>query len=108
MTLRFAAARSAAHSPIARALTRKTIVGAANDTKDKPGTDFTHDEVLEAALRHFAVHGLDAGAAAARKATQALNDGDTKLYVWWLEICRNFDRGQARRLERTMLAVSNF
>ena len=108
MTLRFAAARSAAHSPIARALTRRTIVGAANDTHHKTHANFTNDEVLEAALRHFAVHGLDAGAAAARKAKQALNDGDTKQYVWWLEICRNFDRGHARRLERTMPVASNF
>ena len=104
MTLRFAAARSAAHSPVARALSHSPNRAATNDN----GELFTNDEVLEGALRHFAVHGLNAASAAARHAEQALADGDSKQYSWWLEVCRNFDRGQARRLEGTMPAASNF
>ncbi len=104
MTLRFAAARTAAHSPVARALSHSPNRAATNDN----GELFTNDEVLEGALRHFAVHGLNAASAAARHAEQALADGDSKQYAWWLEVCRNFDRGQARRLERTMPAASNF
>ncbi|MEP5938693.1 MAG: hypothetical protein ABJ239_10225 [Erythrobacter sp.] len=104
MTLRFAAARTAAQSPMARALTRTPDRAPTNDN----GELFSRDEVLEAALRHFAVHGLDAASAAARNAEQALADDDKPQYAWWLEICRSFDRGQARRLERALPVASNF
>ena len=108
MTFRFAAARSAANlaarSPIARALSRSRNNHATNDN----GELFSNDEVLEGALRHFAVHGLDAAPAAVRNAQVALAANNTSDYVWWLEICRTFDRGNARRLEREGRKVSNF
>lgn len=89
MTLHFAAARSAARSPLARALAQKAAGRAANDNGCP---EQTGDLMLHAALRHFAEHGLSAAREARRQAEQAFFAGDRRTYDWWLAICRTLDR----------------
>ena len=95
MTVYFAAARNAARSPIARALTRRPVVHVANDN-DNDGAD---DRMLHAALRHFAQHGLGAAREAHRQAERAFFAGDRQAYDWWLGICRTLDRRLAASLD---------
>ena len=95
MPLHFAAARSAARSPIARILTRRAPAAAANDNGDFQGDD----RLLHAALRHFAAHGLGAARAARREAEEAFFAGDRERYQWWLGICRTLDRRLASHIE---------
>lgn len=97
MTLRFAAARTPAHSPIARALSRRTFGRAANDNGDE-----REDEMLKAALRHFATHGLGAAHEARRHAEAAFFADDRQAYEWWLGICRTLDRRIAAQLKRRL------
>ncbi len=97
MTLHFAAARSAARSPIARALRCPPVPSADNDncaTND--------DRLLHAALRHFAAHGLRAAREARKQAEQAFFAGDREGYDWWLGVCRTLDRRLAAKVERGM------
>ena len=94
MTLRFAAARSTAASPLARALSRRAPGHAANDN----ATD-TNDHLLHAALRHFAEHGLGAARDAHRRAERAFFVGDRESYRWWLGVCRTLDKRLAAPLE---------
>lgn len=89
MTVHFAAARSTARSPIARALARRACGRAANDNGDADGAE---DLMLHAALRHFAAHGLGAARAARAQAETAFFAGDRQAYDWWLGICRTLDR----------------
>ena len=99
MTLHFAAARSAVRSPVARALARRSISRAANDNvtaADHQG----HDQMLHAALRHFAEHGLGAAQEARKLAETAFFAGDRRTYDWWIGICRTLDRRMAEELER--------
>ena len=105
MPLHFAAARSTAHSPIARALARKALVRAANDNGDVPDSA-TFDRSMRAALRHFAEHGLNAAQEAGRLAHYAHDAGDMDGYRWWLGICRKLDRNAADRLARRMEIAS--
>lgn len=105
MSFHFAAARSTAHSPIARALARKALGRAANDNPcDK--TELTgalggQDLMLKAALRHFAEHGLGAAREAHGHAERAFFTGDNQGYEWWLNVCRALDRRLAAELDRT-------
>lgn len=102
MPLHFAAARSAAHSPIARALARKALARAANDNGDAarlPTDPF--DQTTRAALRHFAEHGLRAAQVARLQAERAYDEGDEPASRWWIEICRSLDGRMARQCERT-------
>lgn len=100
----FAAARSTANSPIARALARKANTRAANDNEDGEGRagrfESSFDRVMRAALSHFAEHGLNAAYEAQRQAEQAHSAGDVQSYQWWLGVCRTLDRGLAARLDR--------
>ncbi len=100
MSLHFAAARSTAHSPIARALARKVLSRAVNDNGDPaqvqtPASSI--DYMMRAALRHFAEHGMAAAEAARRQAEQAHFIGDAESYAWWLGVCRTLDRRLAER-----------
>jgi hypothetical protein len=97
MTLRFAAARSAAHSPLARALSRRPVDGSANDNCCE-----TDDRLLHAALRHFAAHGMHAAREARAQAEQAFFAGDRAGYDWWLGVCRTLDRRLAQTIERNV------
>lgn len=105
MPVHFAAARSAAHSPIARALARKALARAANDNGDAAQMDAdaaSFDTTMRAALRHFAEHGLGAAEAARQQAEQAFFTGDRETYAWWLGVCRTLDRRLAARFERNI------
>lgn len=102
MPLHFAAARSTAHSPVARALARKAHSRAANDNGDPAqmaAARSSFDNTMRAALRHFAEHGLGAALAARQQAEQAHFTGDRESYRWWLGVCRTLDRRLADQLE---------
>ena len=99
MTLHFAAARSAARSPVARALARRSIARAANDNGD-PSANQGNDQMLHAALRHFAEHGLGAATEARNQAEKAFFAGDRPSYDWWIGICRTLDRRMAEEMDR--------
>lgn len=98
MTVYFAAARSAISSPVARALARRTPGRSANDNCDA-GSIQANDNVIHAALRHFAVHGLGAARQARVQAEAAFFAGDRQGYDWWLGICRALDKRIAGQLE---------
>ena len=109
MPVHFAAARSTAHSPIARALARKALGRAANDN-GLAGCDVavesSFDTMMRAALKHFAQHGLGAAREARNQAEQAHFTGDTESYAWWLEVCRTLDRRVAEDLIRRLDTTS--
>lgn len=102
MPVHFAAARSAAHSPIARALARKALARAANDNGAGAQTEARFDRMTCAALKHFATHGLGAAQAARRHAERAHFAGDRDGYRWWLGVCRTLDRRLAEQLDRAL------
>jgi hypothetical protein len=105
MSFHFAAARSTAHSPIARALAKKALGRAANDNPcdetDLTGALGGQDFMLKAALRHFAEHGLGAAREARKQAERAFFAGDGQGYRWWLGVCRALDRRLAADLDRS-------
>lgn len=99
MSVRFAAARCAAQSPVAKVLKRGSIGPVANDHDIANGGEFM-SVITQAALRHFSEHGLRAVPVAlenARLASQAAHDEDRR---YWLGICRELDAGAAARFER--------
>ncbi|MFL0356253.1 hypothetical protein ACI5KX_07200 [Erythrobacter sp. GH1-10] len=102
MSIRFAAPNSPgrlpACSPIARALVGRAIERAANDN----GNPVPSDQVLRAALRHFAEHGLGAASVARGQAEEAFLAGDRQSYDWWLDITRTLDRRLAVEIDRDM------
>ena len=98
MTVLFAAARTADRSPVARVLSRRTPGRAANDNGDLAGMQ-ANDNLIHAALRHFANHGLGAAREARRQAESSFFDGDRRGYDWWLGICRALDKQIAGQLE---------
>jgi len=95
MSLRFAPARHAMRSPIARALGRRAVTRAANDNGECEGDC---SDLLHASLRHFGAHGLGAARAARSEAVRACADGDRQGYDWWVGICRTLDRRLARSI----------
>lgn len=97
MPIHFAAARSAARSPVARALAKKALRRAANDNPGGAGERMS-DPILHAALRHFGEHGLNAAGEAAALAEQAWRAGEIETCRWWAGICRKLDRQMARDL----------
>ncbi|WP_375291418.1 hypothetical protein [Qipengyuania sp.] len=102
MSIHFAAARSAAHSPVARALAKKAVRRAANDNPG--GSNRPVDPILYAALRHFGKHGLHAAAEAAAQAERAWKAGEMEACRYWSEICGRLDRRTANDLaQRTAL-----
>lgn len=101
MPLHFAAARSTAHSPIARALARKALGRAANDNivaGHRVAVESSFDAMMRAALKHFAQHGFGAAREARNHAEQAHFIGDMESYAWWLDVCRTLDRQVAEDL----------
>ena len=116
MSIHFAAARSAAKSPVARILSRRPVGRPANDNpvgyRRPPGTargDLAayrafgldqQDLLLKAALRHFAEHGIGAAREARKQAEAAFFADDRQSYEWWLGICRALDRRLAERVRR--------
>ncbi len=78
--------------PLVRRLVAPATGPAANDNGGGKSTD---PAIVEAALRHFAEHGLGAARAARHKAEQAFFADDRVQYRWWLEVCRQLDRRMA-------------
>ncbi|MCR2833586.1 hypothetical protein [Parerythrobacter lacustris] len=97
MTVHFAAARSPLRSPVARILARRPLGAAANDN----GEAGLSDNLLHAALRHFAEHGLRAAQVARKEAENAFFAGDSESYQWWLGVCRTLDRRMAEECARS-------
>lgn len=105
MSIHFAAAKpsraSAASPAAARQIFAKAQRVVANDNPyhgqknsmrhsvsgKEPG-----DQVLRAALNHFAQFGLGAAKVARARAEKAFFDGDRETYDWWLGITRTLDR----------------
>lgn len=100
MSIRFAAAINPASSRLLVASAQDWGCEAANDNCPLPGQDL----LLNAALRHFAEHGLAAATHAQRQAEKAFFAADHKAYQWWLGICRTLDRRLARQLDAASAA----
>lgn len=100
MTLHFAAARTPARSPIARALARGRAVLPANDNGLGDAAPLAENELLAEALRHFAGLGIAAAHDAFDKARTALEAGRFEDFDRWSAICRTLDRRRAARLNR--------
>lgn len=103
MPVHFAAARSTAHSPIARALAKKALTRAANDNGPLGSSSISSfDTMMRDALRHFAEHGMGAAEEARRQAEQAHFTGDVQGYRYWLGLCRALDSRLAAKVERRL------
>ena len=100
MTTHFAPAQSTICSPVARALNQIAIASAANDNGHANDANVPTDQMLRAALRHFAEHGLGAARSARMQAEQAFFAGDQDMYEWWLGITRTLDRRLAAQTEQ--------
>ena len=101
MSIRLAVSKPLRPLASDRAKLRKMRLECANDndvTSAQYGTPNDRGNILHAALRHFAVHGLAAAQNAANEATAARARGDETGYEWWYGICHALDRGIARRL----------
>ena len=106
MTIRFAAATTGANAvrslpaskPIARGLIARSMERVGNDNGPRTSGFGSNNDVLQAALRHFAEHGMSAARVAR---AQAQTDQDRQTYDWWLDITRTLDRRLAAELERT-------
>ena len=70
----------------------RAIERAANDNALGSERLAANDQLLRAALRHFAEHGLGAARQARAQAEQAFFSGDRQAYDWWLGITRTLDR----------------
>ena len=103
MPIRFAAANAPgcapACSPIAKALAARAVERVANDNglsnKQIARDEMANDQILRAALRHFAQHGVSAAGVARAQAEKAFFEGDRQAYDWWLGITRTLDRRMA-------------
>lgn len=98
MSVRFAPARCAARSPIAKVLARGTVGPIANDHDREEGFS-TMSDMTKAALQHFAEHGLKAVPVALGNASLAAAAAQNDDYRLWLGICRELDAGAAARFE---------
>ena len=94
MTTRFAIAHRDANSSLHRALAVPCWREADNDNGSAPKA-----EVLRAALKFFAQHGLSAAERAKDLAQEAFFNDDRRAYKHWLEICRALDRRMAAAVE---------
>lgn len=100
MPIHFAAANAPvfapACSPIAKALVARAVERVANDNGPVDARisrgGQPSEQMLRAALRHFAEHGLGAARVARSQAEKAFFDGDRQAYDWWLGITRTLDR----------------
>ena len=110
MRFHFAAARTTANSPLARAMSPRRDVKAANDNQfavlsnGEPSAFrwSEQDRMLKAALRHFAEHGISAAREAGKQAEKAFFAGDRQSYDWWMAVCRTLDKRAAEQLSKTM------
>jgi len=96
MSIRFAAPPTSCSVRMAPERVRAIRPLPANDDGDVVGP--AH---VNAALRHFAKHGIAAAQHAREQAINAGRAGDRKSFEWWLEICRALDRRMARGIDQT-------
>lgn len=110
MSIRFAPAAGSPHHLSAVILAPGAAHGqrlrAANDNCASAAAA-AFDPMLVEALRHFGRHGLNAAAAAHRKAEAALNAGSRTGFEYWLGITRNFDPRLARKAEHSALPLAD-
>ena len=102
MTIRFSAATDLVQDVVNPATARGSAQRAANDNGWKSVIDCR----LEAALRHFASHGMGAAQDAGARARAAYAAGDGENFRWWLDVCRQIDSRLARQLEQLELSAS--
>lgn len=88
MSIRFVAASTSAVSANVKIRRAPMPMGAANDNSGGIGGD----QLLQAALRHFAEYGLSAASRAHANAEEAFFDGRSDDYRWWMAICAALDR----------------
>ncbi|TRD12353.1 hypothetical protein FGU71_11075 [Erythrobacter insulae] len=102
MSIRFAApytpGQSSANLYVSKSLFQPVPRHAVNDNGADHGTDSDHR--LQAALRHFAEHGLGAARSAREQAQKAFFANDHQAYDWWIGITRALDRRLAAEAER--------
>lgn len=106
MTVRFAPARCAARSPLARVLSRGEIGAAANDSAEQEARKIMSD-TTKAALLHLAEHGLRAVAIALNNASLAAAAAHEEDYRHWLGIAHELDAGAAARFEASRRPVED-
>ena len=94
MTIHFAAARPAISRIVAGHYAVRHSLRAAND--NAPAR--RDPELLRAALRHFARHGIGAAEEAHREAKRAFFAGDRAEYDRWRLICKTLDHRLAAKL----------
>ncbi|MGB3711936.1 MAG: hypothetical protein WA985_09630 [Erythrobacter sp.] len=98
MSIHFAPAIRADHplacKPVARVMALRAAERVAND-----GPRHGANQLLEAALHHFAAHGLGAARAALEQAETARQAGDTHGYDRWMGIARQLDRRMVAEAE---------
>ena len=88
MSIYFAAACS---NPVSARVNFRRVpmpLNAANDNRGGIGGE----QLLQAALRHFAEHGLSAARRARDNAEAAFFAGRSDDYRWWMAICTALDR----------------
>ena len=102
MTIRTATARPLivpAH--LTRGDLGRIAARAANDNGDLA----RQDQVVRDALKHFAVHGLNAAEDAAKRARTAHRSGDAAGLRHWLQICAALDPRRAAAMHRKLATV---
>lgn len=107
MPIRFAAPPHALRPRLSPEKARAACGLPANDNgRDGPDTtpqyapDIAPDiAMVNAALRHFAEHGLAAAQHARKQAEKSHCEDDQQAFDWWLGICRALDRRMARELD---------
>lgn len=93
MPVHFAAACSNRYRAIMRLWPARMPLSAANDNvTGSGGNSVGGEQLLRAALRHFAEHGLSAAERARENAETAFFAGDSDNYRWWMAICSTLDR----------------
>ena len=98
MSIRFAAARRPNGCSVIDGLLKAGVAReAAND--NRYAFSEGSDRLLNAALRHFAAHGLSAAEQARINAEEAFFAGNEQEYRWWLSICSTLDRRMAAAIE---------
>ena len=100
MTIHFALAEGRLRPRLSAADARAALVRPANDNAGSGADASGEQDMLHAALRQFAQHGIGAAAHARNQAERAFFAGDRETYRWWLGVCRTLDRRMAANLVR--------
>ncbi|MEM6907080.1 MAG: hypothetical protein AAF494_00240 [Pseudomonadota bacterium] len=111
MTIHFAPAHLSGRLARCNSLSRGLEATAAqrfandNDTAEPVAGSMTgpSNDVLKAALRHFAKHGMNAARHARNHAETAFFAGDRPGYDWWIAVTRTLDRRLAAEAHRRTL-----